>query len=165
MGRGCERAARGLWEVGEDLKATARRRITAARDRGQHNKFPKSSSLLPSLPKSSGSGSGARRAAEGYTAAPRACACARSKLLARRERGRGVGSVSRAAPGLALLRRATPRYSAWNVQVVSTNRLHIHRVFEEEIRRPLRSARCACTRARVLCFPCKEWNWLEFISS
>lgn len=74
---------------GRDLKATARRRITAARDRGQHNKFPKSSSLLPSLPKSSGRGSGARRAAEGYTAAPRACACARSKLLARRERGRG----------------------------------------------------------------------------
>ena len=76
---------------GGNLKAAARSRITAALDRGQHNKFQESSSLLPSLPKSSGSGSGARRVAEGYVAALH-----RARVRARapnswhaEERGRG----------------------------------------------------------------------------
>lgn len=95
VGRGYERAGAGprSGAGGKNLKAAARSRITAAPDRGQQNKFQKSSSLLPSLPKSSGSGSGARRVAEGYVAAlPRARVRARARApnsWHAEERGRG----------------------------------------------------------------------------
>jgi hypothetical protein len=35
-----------------------------------------------------------------------------------------VGAVSRAAPGLALLRRSSPRYSAWDIRVAGTSGQH-----------------------------------------
>jgi hypothetical protein len=119
-----------------------------------------------------GEGVGERREAEGY--APRSLACVRAlQTLGTLREGAGVGAKpSRAAPRRAALRCKRSCSRACIVEAPCCSRLLGSEYPGFSSRQVITAvgSRSKCGGYTVfcrvcVCFPCKEWNWPEFIFS